>query len=95
MPKNSKNLKTLRAKVDRIDDQILKLLRQRGKMAVSIGKVKRANGQKIFAPHREQQVLKKLTKVQTQPFSQKMMAQIFRKIISATRLLEARSRRKS
>lgn len=95
MPKNPKNLKTLRAKVDCIDDQILKLLRQRGKTAVSISKVKRAHGQKIFAPHREQQVLKKLTKAQTQPFSQKMMAQIFRKIISATRLLETRSRRKS
>ena len=58
MKKNpKKNVHSLRQKVDAIDSKILGLLNERAEASVEIGRIKLSEGQGIYAPHREKEVL--------------------------------------
>src|ERR1700722_12359569 len=46
-----------RAKIDRIDQEIIKLMNQRAQVAHEIGKLKTDCGMKAYAPAREEEVL--------------------------------------
>ena len=57
-PINNKALAELRDKIDEVDRQIVQLLNTRAKLVVDVGKLKRGKDIPIYAPHREQAVLK-------------------------------------
>jgi chorismate mutase len=50
----------VRKLIDSIDDRLLKLLNERAEASKKIGKIKRLQGQGIYAPHREKEVLDRL-----------------------------------
>src|SRR5437763_16846392 len=56
----SASLASLRTQVDRLDQQILKLINERARIAVGIGKVKQDRSGDVFAPAREDEVLQNL-----------------------------------
>lgn len=79
----------LREKIDEIDSNILKLLNQRGKIALEVGKEKSKNGKNNFhVPQREREIFNRLKKINTGPFSDKTIFSVFREILSATLSLE-------
>ncbi|MFC1807663.1 prephenate dehydratase [Candidatus Omnitrophota bacterium] len=55
-----KNIKRLRRKIDKIDDDILGLLNDRAAVTLEIGKSKKKSLKPTFAPDRESQVYKRL-----------------------------------
>lgn len=79
----------LRKKIDKIDSNVLKLLNQRAKIALEVGKEKSKTGKKNFhVPQREREIFTRLKKINTGPFSDKSIFSVFREILSATLSLE-------
>ncbi len=53
-------LSDIRQKIDALDDRLLQLLNERADLVHEVGLVKRAEGSEIYAPEREEQVLRAL-----------------------------------
>ena len=83
----SEELKKYREKIDRIDDELLKLINQRAALAQQIGHVK-GNGA-VLRPEREAQVLQRMVQANTGPLSNQGVTQLFTEIMSQCRALEA------
>jgi chorismate mutase/prephenate dehydratase len=85
-------LAELRRKIDKIDEQLLKLLNQRARIVRQIGKLKADKQEQFHAPQREREIydrLERLNKELGAHFPQEGVALVFREIISASRSLEA------
>jgi chorismate mutase/prephenate dehydratase len=80
------DLKKLRDQIDAIDDQVLKLVSERARLAHTIGQVK--NGGPIYRPEREAQVLRRLQEQNEGPLSSESVSAIFRTVMSHCRALE-------
>lgn len=74
--------------IDKLDRQIIRLLNERTKHACAIGEHKLKNGQEIYAPHREQSVLKRICKLNEGPIKDSAMRAIYREIMSSSLSLE-------
>ncbi len=77
-----------RAEIDEIDAQLLDLLNKRAKAALSIGKMKKAQGLPIYVPEREEQVLASLTRRNPGPMHGEMITAVYREIITQMKILE-------
>jgi len=80
-------LKQLRAQIDRLDDELLKLVNQRAGLAQQIGHLK--DNEAVLRPEREAQVLQRVQDNNTGPLSKQAVAQLFTEIMSQCRALEA------
>jgi len=90
---NVPDLPGLRAEIDRIDADILRLLNERGRVAQEVAHVKRSSNQSYYAPHREEQLLARLRELNRDgSLPDDAIAAIYREIISACRALEAELR---
>ena len=80
----------LRDKIDRIDDQLLKLVNRRARLAIKIGeeKSRSGKGKHFHVPHREREIIERLLKLNEGPFPKSSMEAVFREIFSATLALE-------
>ena len=83
-------MKSIRAAIDNIDDQILKLLQSRSLLSVKMGKLKRTEKKTIFDPSREEEIINRLDSKREQPLTRPMVECIFREIFSASRSLQRR-----
>jgi len=81
-------LKKLRDEIDKIDEELLRLINERLSLAQEIGKLKRSVGEEFFAPEREKKILQRLVRLNKGPLNEQALRAIFREIISATRLLQ-------
>ena len=79
-------LKALRARIDGIDDAILKLVSERAGIAQQVGRAK--NGEKIYRPEREAQIVQRLRDANPGPLSGESVERLIREIMSACRALE-------
>lgn len=90
-PKATGALKAVRDKIDKLDQQILKLINERAGHAGEIGRLKNQNGAEIFSPVREEEVLKHVLEQhealggQLDPAA---IRAIFREIMSGSRALQ-------
>ena len=83
----SEELKQLREQIDRLDDELLKLVNQRAALAQRIGHLKLNN--MVLRPEREAQVLRRVKDNNPGPLSDKAVVQLFTEIMSQCRALEA------
>ena len=86
------SIPALRRQIDRIDDQLLRLLNRRARVALAIAKQKARTNSVVYAPGREKGVLARLARTNRGPMSAPLVRAIFREIISASRSLEQRLR---
>lgn len=82
-------LKKLREELGKRDREILRLLNERGRLALEVGRVKSRNGQEVYDPSQEAKVLAQLTGNNTGPLPDPAVRNIFREIISSSRALQA------
>lgn len=82
------SLKELRARIDEINQRILKLVSERAALAGAIGRLKRPDPGAIYEPARERQVLDSVIARNAGPLSDDQVRRIFVEIISACRALE-------
>lgn len=83
-------LKSLRERIDSIDDTLLKLVSERASIAKQVGRAK--NGEKIYRPEREAQIIRRLRESNPGPLSGDTIERLIREIISACRALEQTTR---
>ncbi len=83
-------LKELRKKIDKIDEELIKLLNERAALARQIGKIKQNIGLPFYVPEREARVLMRLEELNKKEgiLPDESIRAIFREIISACRALE-------
>ena len=79
-------LKNYRDQIDAIDEQLLKLVNERAKLARQIGELK-SDGV-IYRPEREAQILRRLQEHNAGPLSSEAVSHIFRGVMSNCRALE-------
>ena len=80
-------LKQLRALIDRIDDELVKLVNKRAELARQIGHLK--DNAAVLRPEREAQVLQRMQDNNPGPLGKQAVAQLFTEIMSQCRALEA------
>jgi chorismate mutase / prephenate dehydratase len=83
----SEKLKQYREQIDKLDDELLKLVNQRAVLAQQIGHLKEDGV--VLRPEREAQVLQRLQKQNSGPLSNSAVAQLFTEVMSQCRALEA------
>lgn len=83
-----KELDKHRINIDTIDKEILELLNKRANEAMSIGEIKKAQGQPLYVPSREKKIFERLTSINGGPFPNDALKAVYREIISASLSLE-------
>ncbi|HEY7330104.1 MAG TPA: prephenate dehydratase [Gemmataceae bacterium] len=84
-------LRSLRAQIDKLDHQILKLVNERASVAAEIGKLKNDHGEEIFSPAREEEVLQNVLQLNEKhkgPLDGSTIRAVFREIMSGSRALQ-------
>jgi len=79
-----------RARIDELDNELLRLLNTRARLAVQIGILKRRAGLPIQDAERERDVLARACRANAGPLDERAVAEIFRRIILESRRLEVR-----
>ena len=87
---NKNEMGTLRAAIDEVDEEIVRLLDRRARLARRVGKIKQKNGLEAYAPAREREVLNRVTALSAGDFPKSGLEAVFREIISSSISLEAR-----
>jgi len=82
------DLTPLRKKIDALDAKIIELLNDRAAITLSIGQEKIKNKKPIYAPEREQDVLKRIKSLNGGPIKNEAVEAIYREIMSASLALE-------
>jgi chorismate mutase/prephenate dehydratase len=82
----------IRAKIDTIDDRILKLLQDRSLLSVEMGRIKRQENKVIFDPSREEEIISRIDAKCEPPMTRPIVEGIFREIFSASRSLQLRQK---
>jgi len=79
-----------RGKIDRIDDEILRLLNERSQSVIEIGKLKKLRDAEanLHTPAREAAIIARLTERNTGPFPSEAIRSVYREIMSASLSLE-------
>jgi chorismate mutase / prephenate dehydratase len=81
-------LQQLRSKIDEIDTKLVQLLNERTKLVLDIGKLKHAAGGEIYAPDREDAVLRRIIEKNTGPLTADSLRAIYREVMSSALALE-------
>lgn len=87
-PLDSRHLAKFREQISDLDAQLIKLLNQRSRLVVKVGRRKRSNGIPIYAPHREQEVLARVLKANRGPLANRTIEAIYRELMSGSFSLE-------
>jgi len=85
-----RQLAPLRERIDQLDQQIVRLLNERANVVIEVGKIKRAAGEAvpIYAPDREQAVMRKVREANQGPLPHACVEAIWRELMSGSFALE-------
>jgi chorismate mutase/prephenate dehydratase len=86
-----KGMSEYRKEIDTIDDEIIRLLNERSKSVIEIGKLKKQldAGANLHTAGREAEIIERLTKLNTGPFPGEAIRSVYREIMSASLSLES------
>jgi chorismate mutase/prephenate dehydratase len=82
------NLDDIRRQIDTIDKELLDLLNHRADLVHEVGVVKKRDGLQIYAPEREEALLRRLISMNQGRLSESSIRAIYREIMSAALALE-------
>jgi prephenate dehydratase/chorismate mutase len=80
-----------RARIDRIDDELLRLLNERARFALKVGESKRRAGLSLCDEGREREVVERVCRSNEGPLDARAVALIFRRIIRESRRAQAQA----
>ena len=85
-----RELTRLREAIDRVDEVLVRLLNQRAKYAIEIGRIKGAMRMPVYAAEREKQVLANVEQWSEGPLDPMTIRRLFERIIDESRRVERR-----
>jgi chorismate mutase-like protein len=77
-----------RRKIDEIDKKLVKLLNERSRCAIEIGKIKQARNLHVHDPEREREILKRIKEANTGPLDGEGLQRLFERIMDECRHIE-------
>lgn len=89
-PKNAAEKRALeglpqfRTKIDALDKKLVQILNERAKLVVEVGRLKRAAKLPIYAPHREAEVLDRVTASNAGPLPNRALEGVYRELMSGS-----------
>ena len=83
-----RELARLRENIDRVDELLVRLLNQRTKYAIEIGRIKGVLELPVYSPEREKQVLSNVEQWSEGPLDPAAMRRLFERIIDEARAVE-------
>ena len=86
----SPTLDALRAQIDHLDEQLVRLLNKRAELAIRVGHAKARGGHRSakYAPEREKRIFQRLARLNGGPLRPQHVRTIFREVISSCLALE-------
>ncbi|MBN2582088.1 MAG: prephenate dehydratase [Planctomycetes bacterium] len=82
-------MERLRRQIDELDAQLVKLLNERARVVVEVGRHKRATGNlQIYSPDREQQVLQNIAGINKGPLKNETLVAVYKELMSGSFALE-------
>jgi chorismate mutase/prephenate dehydratase len=81
----------LRDRIDGIDEELVRLLNERARIAAEMGKIKEDSRTPAYNPAREREVLRHVEKLNDGPLPARSVEAIYREIMSASAALEKRT----
>ena len=81
-------LEEMRSQINQLDAQLVKLLNERARIVVEIGRLKNESGGQIFAPDREKEVLDRVLKANEGPLPSRTLIAVWREMMSGSFALE-------
>jgi chorismate mutase/prephenate dehydratase len=95
-PRESAELRDLRRRIDALDRRIVGLLNERAALAREAGLAKQADGRRAIRDiDREREVLLRVSMANDGPLPQADLLALYRRLMAATRTLEARDRERA
>jgi chorismate mutase / prephenate dehydratase len=89
-------LRRLRQRINALDRRIVALLNERAELARDVGRAKAALGRRAIRDgDREREVLLRVTMANEGPLAQADLLALYRRLMAATRALEARDRERA
>jgi chorismate mutase/prephenate dehydratase len=89
-------LRRLRQRINALDRRIVGLLNERAELAREVGRAKASIGRRAIRDiEREREVLLRVTMANQGPMPQSDLLALYRRLIAATRALEARDRERA
>lgn len=82
------SLDELRKKIDAIDARLVELINERARIVVEVGKLKQASESPVYVPHREKEVLDRISEINKGPLPDKTLHAIWRELMSGSFFLE-------
>lgn len=82
------SLQEHRQAIDRLDQDIVRLLNERTRHVLKIGEIKLKSGEPIYAPHRERTVLQRVCRRNEGPLPNAALVAIYREVMSGALALE-------
>jgi chorismate mutase/prephenate dehydratase len=86
--KKTPTLASLRAEIDRMDQELVQLLNRRSEISVQIGQLKHEKGIEVWSSAREDEVIAKAVASSRGPLPQETLKSIFRELMSGSRALQ-------
>jgi len=75
----------LRKEMDGLDEQLTKLLNERTRYAVMVGRIKRALNLPTYSPEREREISKRINKFIEKPLKESSLKRIYERILDESR----------
>jgi chorismate mutase/prephenate dehydratase len=82
------SLEELRKKIDELDHQLVKLLNERARVVVEIGKLKTKTDKPVYSPDREKEVFARIAEANEGPLPDRCLVAIWRELMSGSFVLE-------
>jgi chorismate mutase len=85
---NNLDISDWRDEIDRIDEELVKLLNKRSQCALEIGHIKHELNIPVYSPNREAEVIRHVTSINQGPLESGAIRRLFERIIDESRTLE-------
>ena len=82
------SIEELRKKIDELDHQLVKLLNERARVVVEIGKLKTRTDKPVYSPDREKEVFARIAEANEGPLPDRCLVAIWRELMSGSFVLE-------
>jgi chorismate mutase/prephenate dehydratase len=82
------SLEELRKRIDELDHQLVKLLNERARIVVEVGRLKNQTGGQVYAPQREKEVFERIIQANEGPLPDKCLMAVWRELMSGSFVLE-------
>lgn len=82
------DIDAIRIKINRLDNELLRIFNERAALALEIGKIKKQLNLPVYDPKREKLIFERIQKENPGPLDNSAVIRIFERVIDESRSLE-------